>query len=107
MIKFNWHIKSIDCYKSKNNLENVVYNVRWIYTGIDDVNNVSWSIDGVTSLPDPDLTNFTLINNISESLIITWLQEILDVSGMGTEITNKINDIINSNTFTITLDDIK
>ncbi len=101
MINFNWYINSIDCYKSKNNLENVVYNVRWIYTGIDDVNNVSWSIDGVTELLEPSEDKFISIEMVDKTILVSWLTDVLDVSNMELEITNKINDIINSNKITI------
>jgi hypothetical protein len=101
MINFNWYINSLDCYKSKDGLENVIYNVRWFYIGVDEINNVSSTIDGITSLPEPNVNEFVDFNDIDKDTIVGWLTNILDVNGMETDITRTINDIIDSNNITI------
>ena len=101
MINFNWYISSLDCYKYKDGFENVIYNVRWFYVGVDETNNVSSTIDGVTNLPEPNISEFVDVNDIDKDTIVGWLSNVLDVNGMEADITRAINDIINSNNITI------
>lgn len=101
MITYNWEINSLDCYKSINELQNVIFNVHWNYIGIDDATNIASSIHGVTLLPEPNINKFMDINNINKETIILWLISLLDVDSMNTEIDKKINEIINTNTFRI------
>ena len=103
MINYNWNIQSLECYKIKGGLENVIYEVNWRYNGISEETGTKASIKGITALPGPEPVNFIDINDIDNNQIILWLEGIADLQLLRNEIDSRINDIDFSNTFTINL----
>lgn len=68
---YKWTISMLECVPNLNGLENVVQTIRWKFSGDDEVNYAE--IDGVTSITQPDPTDFVQYASLTEEQVITWL----------------------------------
>lgn len=70
---FTWKISSLEVRPNFNNMNNVVYNVHWLYSAVD--GEASSSIYGSTQLDyeNTDPNSFVDYNNLTEEVVIGWL----------------------------------
>lgn len=78
---YNFTINAVDVYTSQNDLEKVIYNVHWTYTGIDEQGNRG-SIIGVQQLEAPDPENFAAFDMLIQNDIISWIEPLLPIDEM-------------------------
>ena len=80
-ITYTWDCKTVDTYPTKDSKSDVIFNVHWRLTGVDDTEEKNTeSIYGVESINTNDLSTFTAFADLKESDIISWVE-----SGLGEE----------------------
>lgn len=79
-ITYEWKITALK-KQDIQNLENVIVHCRWKLTGTDENGNTG-EFQGATPLPlktlDPN--NFTPFEQLTETLVVSWLQQIVDLN---------------------------
>lgn len=79
-ISYEWDCKTCDTYPTKSGKSNVVYNVHWRLTAIDDSNNdadgnpqtaTAYGSQGVST---DDLSNFTNWSSLTNSDVQGWVE---------------------------------
>jgi len=94
MITYTWNIISLKAKPSLNGLQNVISEIKWEYTGTDEDNN-TFSIEMPIQISDPNVEEFVPYGQVTESMVISWLENSLDVEAMQQAIEDKINKIKN------------
>ena len=105
MIKFIWNCGTVDIYPSESGLSDVVYNVHWIVSGIDDLGNTIDNI-GTQILDTSNITNFIPFKDLTYDQLTSWTklamgQEQVDL--IEEDIAVKLEKIINPISKTITI----
>ena len=77
-IAYTWNCKTVDTYPTKDDKADVIFNVHWRLSGVDDTEdkNVGDSY-GVVSLDTEDLSTFTAFADITEEDVIGWVEAAL------------------------------
>ena len=77
-ITYTWNCKTVDTYPTKSDQTDVIFNVHWRLTGVDDTedNNAGDSY-GVVPLDTEDLSTFTAFADITEADVIGWVEAAL------------------------------
>ena len=74
-IAYTWNCTTVDTYPTKSDQTDVIFNVHWRLSGVDDTEdeNVGDSY-GVVSLDTEDLSTFTAFADITEADVIGWVE---------------------------------
>jgi len=75
-------INALDCKVNLDGLENAVFNVHWSYFGETELvsgSKVSVSSIGVQSIDAPSGDNFIAYEDLTEEIVVGWLESKLDV----------------------------
>jgi len=93
MITYNWDCKTVDVHPQEEGQTNVVYNVHWIVTGVDEkysATNIGTQVvplsEGSVFIPFEDLTN---------EIVVEWTKEAMgedQVNQIETSIASQIED---------------
>ena len=94
MNTYTWFIASLDCKINENNLENVVYNVHWKYSAVNENGLIAVSY-GIQSIAPPSEEDFTPYNQLTKEQIVGWLEAYLDVPAMKLDLDDQIKLIAN------------
>jgi len=104
MIIYNWNCKTVDIHPQDKDKTNVVYNVHWIVTGVQEeysVNNIGTQVvqlsEGGTFIPFEDLTN---------EIIVGWTKDDMgeeQVKAIKASIASQIEEEIETKTITVTI----
>jgi hypothetical protein len=94
MITYTWRINKIHVKPLLNGLTNVIHTVDWDYIGIDENDNTA-SIRMPMVLPEPLEVNFIPYNDITEEMVISWLESISNIEELQQDIIDKIEIIKN------------
>ena len=78
MTTFNWTISAVERTLSIDGLTHVIKTVHWRYRGTDE-NEVTAETYGATSISDPNPQDFTPFTEVTESDVIMWLEDIMNV----------------------------
>jgi len=105
MITYTWNCGTVDIYISESGLSDVVYNVHWIVSGVDDLGNTTSNI-GVQTLDTSNITDFIPFNNLTYDQITSWTmnamgQERVDL--IEEDIAIKLEQIANPISKTVTI----
>jgi|TARA_R100000458_G_C8237769_1_gene217612 hypothetical protein len=86
-ISYSWDVSRVDTYPTHNSQTDVVYNVHWRLTAIDDANTekdmegndipVSANVYGSQSLDTSDLSSFTAFTDLTASDVQGWVESAL------------------------------
>ena len=79
MVTFNWTISAVERTVSQESLENVIKTVHWRYRGTDE-NDVTAETYGATAIGDPNPVDFTPFDEVTESDVIGWLEDIMSIA---------------------------
>ena len=91
-ITYKWDCKRVETYPTKDGKSDVIFNVRWMLTGVDDTKDKNEGYShGSVSLDTDDLSTFKSFDNITESDVIGWVE-----SALGDEKVKAIKDSINA-----------
>jgi len=72
-ITYTYQIHELKAVPTVGDLEQVITEVRYAYIGTDE-NNITSTYPGATPLPTPDSEAFTPIDELTEELVIEWLE---------------------------------
>ena len=88
MITYKWTFSAFDC-RIDENLDKVVTNVHWRYSGADE-DGISAEIYGSQTVGYPNPDAFTAYPDIAEYQVIAWMEDTMDVSEMDANIAEQI-----------------
>ena len=105
MITFIWNCGTVDIYPSESGLSDVIYNVHWIVSGVDDLGNTVDNI-GTQILDTSNITNFISFVDLTYDQITSWTksamgQEQIDL--IEEDIAIKLGKISNPTSVTVTI----
>lgn len=89
MITYKWITDPCDCVISEDGLTDVIQTVHWRLTGTDE-NGVSSEIYGAQSFPPPSSSDFIPFDQCYQSVVVGWLNSVLDVPAMELQIADAI-----------------
>ena len=79
-ISYEWDVKTVDTYPTKDSKSDVVYNVHWRLTATDDTNNdangdpQTATSYGSESLDTSDLSSFTAFADLNSAKVQSWVE---------------------------------
>ena len=82
-ISYEWDVKTVDTYPTKDSKSDVVYNVHWQLTATDDTNNdaegnsLTATVYGSQALDTSDLSSFTEFADLTASDVQGWVEAAL------------------------------
>ena len=81
-ITYTWNCTTVDTYPTKSDQADVIFNVHWGLTGVDDTEDEikgrpMGDSYGVVSLDTEDLSTFTAFADITEADVIGWVEAAL------------------------------
>ena len=82
-ISYEWNVKTVDTYPTKDSKSDVVYNVHWRLTATDDTNNdadgnsLTATVYGSQGLDTSDLSSFTAFADLTTSDVQGWVEAAL------------------------------
>lgn len=94
MITYKWTFSAFDCKVDENGLQDVVTTVHWRYSGTDE-DGVTYEIYGAQAVWEPNPDAFTPYPDISEEQVIGWMETVIDMEEMNSNITKQIELIKN------------
>ena len=80
-ITYSYQIHELKAVPTVGDLEQVITEVRYAYIGTDE-NNITSTYPGRTALPTPDSEEFTSIEELTEELVVEWLEANADLNIM-------------------------
>ena len=86
---YTFRINAVDVHTQIGELQKVVYNVHWSYFAEDAEGNQA-SMIGVQSVSEPDAENFTAFESLVQEDIISWIEPLLNVEQMQTNLDAQI-----------------
>lgn len=101
-MEYKWTISALDCKVSEDGMTNVVQTIHWRYKGTND-NQVTAETYGAQTVGSPNPEAFTPFDDLTEEIVVGWLEATMDVDAMNTNITKQIELIENPVTVTLTL----
>jgi len=84
MINYTWLISTFEC-----TLEKVVTSINWVYRG-ENENGIIFEMFDTLKVPAPDLNNFTDFENLTYEQVCSWLENLIDVAAIQTNISEQI-----------------
>ena len=78
MTTFNWTISAVERAVSLDELSDVIQTVHWRYRGTDE-NGITAETYGATPIGEPNPQDFTPWDEVTESDVIGWLENIMSV----------------------------
>jgi len=77
-ITYTWNCRTVDTYPTKSDQADVIFNVHWRLTGVDDTEDLNSSDSyGVVSLDTEDLSTFTAFADVTEANVNSWVEATL------------------------------
>lgn len=101
-ITYQWTIPALDCAVSKDGLTNVIETIHWRYRGTNK-KGVTAEMYGAQSVGDPNPEDFTPFEEIKKEKIVEWLESIMDMKEIQTNINTQIKDLENPTHVTLQL----
>jgi hypothetical protein len=98
-IVFSWNVISSSIAPSENGMTKVMKSVKVERKGID-INGFSAVFETEVELPSPSPASYTPFDQVSEPMIVQWINETLDprlIQAYDDEITGQINNLIENN----------
>lgn len=90
-ITYTFNITKIETAPVLGELENVVTRVRYDYLGIDENGNEA-TFAGVTPMPAPDAANYKPLDQLTEEVVVEWLEATADKEHMQYRIEKQITE---------------
>ena len=106
---YNWIISSVDVHTSQNDLTNVIYHVHWRMQKDYTLNGETQVADiyGSKEIADPDPANFTPFDDVTNAMVIGWLEDAFtaeEITDFHTALDNQINEAQNPTTLNLTIE---
>lgn len=94
MITYKWTFSAFDCKVDENGLQDVVTTVHWRYSGTDE-DGISAGTYGAQAVGEPNPDAFTSYPDLSEEQVIGWMESVIDMAEMNSNIAKQIELIKN------------
>ena len=89
-ITYTWDTKTVDTYPTKSGKSDVIFKVYWRLEGVDDTAEKNSSLKtGAEEIDTSDLSSFTEFEDLKESDVTDWVEDIL-----GTDKINSYKSVI-------------
>ena len=97
MNTYKWFVYEFQVNPSSNNLQDVVTKVYWRRQVIAEPNGVAYvyEMKGETDLDAPDKADFTQFDNLTQDIIIPWLESAIDMTKLNNQLDIELDKIIN------------
>lgn len=90
-VNYNWIIHQLEAKIRQDNLDNVIYRIHWELVGIDSENSDYWSNRlGAEDVKYIDGEPFTPYSDLTKEQVVSWLDGILDVEVLKSNIAANI-----------------
>jgi len=104
MIAYDWNCKTVDVHPQEEGETDVVYNVHWIVTGVDE--DYSASRIGTQVVPLNEGGTFVPFEDLTNDVVVEWTKEALgeeQVAQVEASIARQIEDQKNPVSVTMTI----
>ena len=97
---YSWQINALDTYPSKENLNDVVYNIHWSLIATSDQtgsdgNAYTANFIGTQTIAAPDANNYTAFEDLTQEIVEGWLEASdLDVDAIKASLDAMIDESI-------------
>lgn len=91
---YQWTILALDCVVLKDGLNNVVETIHWTYRGTNE-DGITTETYGAQAVGDPNPEEFTPFADLTEEVVTLWLEEIMDMEEIKSNIETQINALEN------------
>lgn len=98
---YNWKINALDAKVSVDDVQNVVYTVHWCLIATSENEEHTVSNIGTHSV-EYDADNFVPYEDLTEEIVIGWLEDGLDVDSMKASLDAQIEKLITPQEITYT-----
>ena len=111
-ISYEWDVKTVDTYPTKDSKSDVVHNVHWRLTATDDTNNdadgnpQTATVYGSQGLDTSDLSSFTEFADLTASDVQGWVEEAMgedEVQAKKDNLDAQIEELVNPTVQTKTI----
>ena len=94
MTTYTWTIESIEITPELNGLTNVITNVNWMFTGVNE-NGISGSFPGTSGFPAPDAAGYIPYDQLAYETVCTWLETVNNMSTLYNNVGIAIANVLN------------
>jgi hypothetical protein len=102
--EYTLSITSLECYPTLEQWENVVFLVNWnykaVFTSTQEETYESF-LSGRTNVNTNNIDSFTPFNELTESLVLSWITPDIDFASLQQTLTLKINELIKPDIVTL------
>lgn len=96
MINYTWTISALDIVVKEGDLEKVVNTIHWRYKGEDATDNkLVYEVYGAQGVSVEDGLDFIPYEELTEEIVIGWLEAELDVEELQKNISDNIENLKN------------
>jgi hypothetical protein len=88
-------IDSVDVKTLVGDMSNVVFNVYYSYHVIDENSNTASFSSGIVELPEPDPSSFTNFEELTQSVVISWIENLIDQDQLKSIVDSLLDEKIN------------
>jgi len=105
MITYDWNCKTVDVHPQEEGKTNVVYNVHWVVTGIQEdysATNIGTQVVSLSEVGD-----FIPLEDLTNETIVGWTKDAIgeeQVKAIETSIASQIEEEINPTSVTMTIE---
>ena len=99
---YSWVINSMEVISSIDGLTNVVNTVNWSYKGVSPI-STQGKISGNSVMPLPTSEDFIPYDELTQNMVVSWLESTLDISNLQIRLNTQINLIENPPTVELPL----
>ena len=90
-MEYKFIISAFEVAPKKENLDNVVVTIHWRYQLTKDINTVDTY--GAHTFTSFDTTGFVKYEDLTENIVISWLQNELDITALELNLIKQIEEI--------------
>jgi len=101
-IHYNWEIKGLECALDKNGLNKVVLSIHWRYIGTNE-NGKSFELNGEQVVDEVNPINFIDYEDLTIEIVSSWLENLIDINELKSNIERGIFLIENPKTLILNL----
>lgn len=105
-ITYTWDCTTVDTYPAVGELSDVIFNVHWRLTGVDEDTEMASTSIGTQMIDVDDLTDFVEFADLTNDLIAEWVETAIGAEGVElikSSIANAIEEKINPTVVTKTI----
>jgi hypothetical protein len=107
-IVYDWNCRTVDAYPTAGEFTEVIYNVHWIVTGSDNLENPTRAtVYGTQVLNTSEITEFTPFNELTNDQIVEWTKSTMGeekIAEIEANISKQIELLINPISITLTIE---